>query len=102
MAIIKEFPYVCHIFVCTNDRQGERKSCADGNSPLVRTLLKKEISDRGWKKQVRVSPSGCMGLCGSGPNVIIHPQKVWFSGVTPEDVEQIVSRVGEILKDHAE
>ena len=100
MANIKESPHVCHIFVCTNDREGKRKSCADGNSPMVRTLLKKEVGDRGWKKQVRVSTSGCMGLCGSGPNVMIYPQKVWFSEVSPEDVDQIVSRVGEILQGH--
>ncbi len=102
MANIKESPYVCHIFICTNDRQGKRKSCADGDSATVRTLLKNEISDRGLKKQVRVSSSGCMGLCGSGPNVIVYPQKVWFSGVSPEDVGQIVSKVEEILQDHAD
>ena len=67
MANIKESPYVCHIFICTNDRQGKRKSCADGDSLRVRTLLKKEISDRGLKKQVRVFPKRMHGALRKRP-----------------------------------
>jgi hypothetical protein len=40
-------PYVCHVFVCTNDRKGERKSCADGNGADIRKALKKEVNTRG-------------------------------------------------------
>lgn len=102
MANIKESPYICHIFVCTNDREGRSRSCADGNSSLVRTTLKKEIGSIGLRKQVRVSSSGCMGLCASGPNVMIYPQKIWFSEVSTDDIGQIVSRVEDIiLKDNS-
>jgi len=97
MASKNESPYVCHIFVCTNDRSGQRKSCADGNSPLIRAALKKEIAKRSWKPRVRVSQSGCLGLCGDGPNVILYPQKVWFSEVSPSDVAEIIAKVEEFL-----
>jgi len=97
MANQKESPYVCHIFVCTNDRKGERKSCADQNSPLIRTTLKQEVSTRGWEKHVRVSQSGCMGLCATGPNVMLYPQKIWFSEVSIDDIGKILSKVEEIL-----
>ena len=90
-------PYACHVFVCTNDRKGERKSCADGNSQQVRKALKQEVSSRGWKKYVRVSQSGCLGLCAKGPNVIIYPQKIWFSEVSPEDVPLITEKLEQIL-----
>jgi len=93
----KESPYICHVFVCTNDRGGERKSCADQNSPLIRTTLKQEVGKRNWQKHVRVSQCGCMGLCANGPNVMIYPQKIWFSEVSTDDIEQIVSKVEEIL-----
>jgi len=97
MLNINESPYMCHIFVCTNDRGGRSKSCADDNSPLIKKTLKKEIGRRGWVKQVRVSSSGCMGLCKKGPNVMIYPQKIWFSEVSVDDTGEIISRVGEIL-----
>ena len=97
MADQMESPYVCHIFVCTNNRNGERRSCADQNSPLLKKALKEEVGNRGWKNKVRVSASGCMGLCGKGPNVIIYPQKIWFSEVSADDAGSIISKVKEIL-----
>ena len=92
-------PYECHIFVCTNDRNGKRKSCADGKSPAIRAALKQEIADRGWKPRVRVSQCGCMGLCGNGPNVLIYPQKVWFSEITIGDIGKIIETVDGFLSD---
>ncbi len=97
MADKKESPYLCHIFVCTNDRNGKRKSCADNDSRLVRSNLKEAVNNKGWKGKVRVSQSGCLGLCANGSNVIIYPQNIWFAGVLPEDVEEIMSAVQEIV-----
>jgi (2Fe-2S) ferredoxin len=97
MASRKDTPYDCHIFVCVNDRRGARKSCADGDNLVVRQLIKEEVARRGWKPRVRVSQCGCMGLCAEGPNVVFYPQKVWFSGVTREDVDEILAEVEQIL-----
>ncbi len=99
MANQKESPYVCHVFVCTNDRGGERKSCADQNSQQIRTSLKQEFNNRDWTGKVRVSQSGCMGLCANGSNIMIYPQKIWFSEVSTDDIGQIVSKVEEILNE---
>jgi (2Fe-2S) ferredoxin len=90
-------PFACHVFVCTNDRKGARKSCADGDNVAVRQILKQEVTDRGWKGRVRVSQSGCLGLCEEGPNVLIYPQKIWFSTVGAKDVGQVLAAVEEIL-----
>jgi (2Fe-2S) ferredoxin len=96
----KESPYLSHIFVCTNDRGGERKSCADNESRLVRSKLKEAVNNRGWKGKVRVTQSGCMGLCAKGSNVMLYPQKIWFAGVFPEDVEEIMSALEDIVSGH--
>ena len=98
MADPKESPYACHIFVCVNDRHGKRKSCADGNTPAIRKTLKDEVAKRGWRPQVRVSQCGCMGLCADGPNVILYPQKRWYTAVTDDDVDSILSAVDGILR----
>ena len=94
-----ESPYVSHVFVCTNDRRGESKSCSDNNSQLVKAKLKDIVNDKSWKGKVRISTSGCMGLCVKGPNVIIYPQKIWFSEVSPDDVDEIVSTIERIMAD---
>ncbi|MGC8774636.1 MAG: (2Fe-2S) ferredoxin domain-containing protein [Chlorobaculum sp.] len=97
MLIQNESPYIAHVFVCTNDRGGERKSCADGNSQLIKEKLKEAVDSKGWKGKVRVSTSGCMGVCAQGTNVMIYPQKVWFSGVSPDDVDAIVAAIEQIM-----
>ncbi len=97
MTELRRTPYTCHVFVCTNDRRGARKSCADGGSPAIRSALKKEIAERGWKPRVRLSQSGCLGLCAQGPNVVLYPQQIWFSEVTGGDIPVILQKIEEIL-----
>ena len=99
MAKQNDTPYITHVFVCTNDRADERKSCADNNSHLIKSKLKDIINEKGWKGKVRISTSGCMGLCVRGPNVMLYPQRVWFSEVFPEDVDDIVATVERIMRD---
>jgi (2Fe-2S) ferredoxin len=38
-----------------------------------------------------------MGLCATGPNVMLYPQKIWFSEVSTDDIGKILSKVEEIL-----
>ena len=91
-------PYKCHIFVCTNARQGERKSCADGKSKELAIALKKKIKEQSWSNEVRVSRSSCMGLCEKGPNVVLYPQRILFSNVKHDDTEKIYSKICEIIE----
>jgi len=40
-----------------------------------------------------------MGLCAKGSNVMIYPQKVWFSEVFSDDLDEIVSTLERIMSD---
>jgi (2Fe-2S) ferredoxin len=42
-----------------------------------------------WGK-VAVTPSGCLGPCFDGPTIVVYPEAVWYVGVTPADVPEIV------------
>jgi len=88
-------PYLCHIFVCTNVRENrpDNPGCGAKGGAELKTILKQAIKDRGWKGRVRVSTTGCMGLCGTGPNVLLHPQGVHFPAVTPNDLDSILEQV---------
>ena len=90
-------PYKCHLFVCTNTRDGMQKSCGDEGTADLKKSIKAEIKARGWKGTVRVSVSGCLGLCEIGPNIMLYPQKMLFSGVTLDDLPEIFQTVEEIL-----
>ena len=91
-------PYNCHIFVCTNcQNKGEKPSSTD-NSIKIKKTLKEEVNSREWKEKVRVSETGCMGLCESSLNVLLHPQNIWFSNVVDDDIETILARTKTILE----
>lgn len=96
---MQKTPFKCHVFICVNDRQGARKSCADNSGTEIKARLKDAVKARGWfVPQVRVSQSGCLGLCEKGPNVMLYPQEILFSGVTLDDVDRIVEEIGRHLK----
>lgn len=83
-------PYTKHLFVCTNRRDGEAACCARGGGEAIRDALKQYVKQHGLQGQIRVSQSGCQGLCEEGPNVMVFPDGFWYHHVRPEDVETIV------------
>ncbi len=91
-------PFIAHVFICTNDRKGARKSCADGASSLIKDTLKQAAATRGWKGKVRISTSGCLGVCENGPNVMIYPQGLWFSEVSLADIDNLIDALAEIIE----
>jgi (2Fe-2S) ferredoxin len=88
-------PYLCHIFICTNVRENnpENPGCGAKGGNALKDQLKKAVNERGWKGKVRVSTSGCMGLCAQGPNVVLYPQGIHFSAVTENDLPTILEAV---------
>ena len=94
-----ESPYKCHLFVCVKSRGGDRKSCADGGNATLREQLKDEVRTRGWKGRVRVSESSCLGVCDAGPNIMVYPQKIWWSEVAATDIPHIMETVGNLIAD---
>jgi (2Fe-2S) ferredoxin len=76
-----------HIFVCTN---GKYCPEVDGDGLGVHAAFKRQVAAAGLKGRVRVNHSGCMDQCGHGPMVVIYPETVWYAGVQPADVEEIV------------
>ncbi len=89
-------PYLCHIFICSNVRENNlaNPGCGTKGGGVLKDKLKAAVTARGWKGKVRVSTSGCLGLCTQGPNVLLHPQGIWFSGVTEADLGAILETAG--------
>jgi len=93
-------PYKAHLFVCTKTRDTDRKSCGDGNAVKLAKNLKNEVNLLGLKGTVRVSTTGCLGLCEEGPNIFIHPQGIWLSDVRPSDLPDIMNMLKSITSDN--
>jgi (2Fe-2S) ferredoxin len=93
VANLSEGQFKCHVFVCVNNRTDSRKACAQHDSAAIRQKLKIESKNRWPKGMVRVSQTGCLGICEQGPNVMIYPQNKWYSNVTLNDTETILEEI---------
>jgi (2Fe-2S) ferredoxin len=95
--------YQRHLFVCTNERPADhpRGCCRAKNAEQVRDLFKQEVKRLGIGSMVRAQQSGCLDACEYGTTVVIYPEGIWYGGVTPDDVREIVERtivLGEVIE----
>ena len=82
-------PFKKILFVCTNVR-AEGACCSQRDSQTLRAELKAYVNTHGLQGQIRISQSGCQDRCAQGPNIMVFPDNVWYSGVTPADIPVII------------
>ena len=85
-------PFRKHVFVCTNSKPDDDGCCAAKGSEEVLQKLRAEISARKLQKEIHVTACGSLGTCGHGPNMVVHPDGTWYSGVNVNDVAEIVEQ----------
>lgn len=83
-------PFKYHVFICDQQKPEGAPSCPGRRSDRVIELLRKEIAIRGLLDDVQVTTCGSLGLCESGPNMVVYPEGIWYCGIKPEDVVEIV------------
>ncbi len=84
--------YQKHIFVCTNEKEAGKKCCAQAGASNIEKYLKEQLVSfklHGAGK-IRVSSSGCLGRCKSGPCVVVYPEGRWYTYETMADVDKII------------
>lgn len=83
-------PFRYHVFVCSQQKPEGVPSCSARGSGAVIEALRAEIARCGLVDVVQVTQCGSLGLCERGPNLVVYPEGVWYSGVQPEDVPELV------------
>jgi len=84
-------PYRLHVFVCDQRKPEGAPCCSANGSPKVVERLRAEVVRQGLADRVQVTTCGSLGLCDRGPNMVVYPDGIWYSGVKPDDVAEIVS-----------
>ncbi|MFC2038826.1 NADH-ubiquinone oxidoreductase-F iron-sulfur binding region domain-containing protein [Chloroflexota bacterium] len=64
---------------------------SQGNKNLV-SAFKDETKKQSLDTKVDIRETGCAGFCEKGPIVVIYPEDICYTEVTPEDVPEIISQ----------
>jgi (2Fe-2S) ferredoxin/2-polyprenyl-3-methyl-5-hydroxy-6-metoxy-1,4-benzoquinol methylase len=83
-------PFRYHVYVCDQRKAEGMPCCSARGSGRVLDALRGEIAKRGLLNEVQVTVTGSLGMCERGPNLVVYPEGMWYSGVQPEDVPEIV------------
>ncbi len=79
-----------HVFVCTQPKPPGIPNCQGAGGMEIWEELKSEVFRAGKEKDILVSPTGCLGTCGHGPNVVVYPEGTWYTNVKKEEIPRIV------------
>jgi (2Fe-2S) ferredoxin len=79
-----------HFFVCNSFRGGEatQGACSRKGGLGLMQHLESEIGDRGLNAMV--TSAGCLQWCVQGPVMVLHPQNLWFGGVTEGVIDSVL------------
>ena len=65
---------VCQYRTCTKD----------GASAVLQVFQRQQIEN------VVIEACGCLGLCGSGPMVLLLPDNIYYWQITPQKAQKII------------
>ncbi len=94
-------PFRYHVFVCDQQKPEGVPCCSARGSAKTIEALRREIAARHLGDEVQITVCGSLGVCERGPNIVVYPEGVWYSGVEPADVPELVEmhfRQGRVLE----
>jgi hypothetical protein len=80
-------PFRYHVYACQQEKPGTSAPCCSARlSAQVLEALRKELAVQGLVNDVQVTTCGSLGMCERGPNMVVYPEGIWYSGVQVADV----------------
>lgn len=67
-------------------------SCLHNGSRELRKTLIEHLDKNGIKDKVKITLSGCLGMCDKGPVMVVNPGYIIYGKIKPEQVPQIVEQ----------
>ena len=65
--------------------------CTSSGSQQIQDKFEAEIEKNDLQDEIKLVRTGCFGLCELGPVVIVYPDGTFYSRVTVDDVDEIVT-----------
>jgi NADH-quinone oxidoreductase subunit F len=76
--------YQYQILVCAG------AGCISSDCESVKTAVIDEIKALSMDSQIEVYETGCMGTCAVGPVMLILPERIFYTNLTPEAAKYII------------
>lgn len=73
-----------HVLVCNASH------CTQKGANDVAMQLRREVLKRGLDDRILVNTCGTIDLCDIGPNIVVYPDNVIYSGVGKSDIKELV------------
>jgi NADP-reducing hydrogenase subunit HndC len=86
----KRDPRRKEVAICTGT------GCLGLGARKVVSAFEREIEIRGLQREISIKETGCPGFCEKGTLVVVYPPGIYYMGVSPDDVPEIVEET--ILK----
>ncbi len=67
-------------------------ACHASGSREVADRIEAELTEQGLSAAVDLRQTGCHGFCERGPIIVIHPEKICYFQIKPEDVPEIIAQ----------
>lgn len=82
----KQESYEHNVLICGG------AGCVSSNCAEIAGALESELGKRGLLKRVNVIQTGCMGICAVGPVMLVLPERIFYTNLTPAKVCEITAR----------
>ncbi|MDR1916192.1 MAG: FAD-dependent oxidoreductase [Synergistaceae bacterium] len=77
--------------------------CVSSGCAEIRLAIEDELANLGLSGSTIVFETGCIGTCSVGPVMLVLPERIFYTNMTPEKVRKVVKSHlldGEILKEY--
>jgi len=82
-----------HLFICTNHREAGESCAGKGAMELFQSVKDAVRSEATTKDRVKVSKSGCLGLCSQGIAGVHYPSGKWMTDLSEKSSGLVISEI---------